>query len=111
MLSIPLFIGPSKHSVQSILCNVISSIFAMCPIPFIQVSHSSLKKLVETLTFQSAVEEADGESGEQSDRRKRGAAAAKAAAVDSGRKRPRRGQMEIEYEEEREDVRQPHEQQ
>lgn len=54
----------------------------------------------------SAGEEADEEGGKPSSSRKRGSAAAKAAADSSGRKRPRRGQMEIEYEEEREDTRQ-----
>lgn len=55
-----------------------------------------------------AEEEGNAEAGKPGDRRKRGASAAKAAADGSERKRPRRGQqMEIEYEEEREDVRVP----
>lgn len=55
-----------------------------------------------------ADEEGAAEAGKPADRRKRGAAAVKAAADAGGRKKARRGpQMEIEYEEEREDVRMP----
>lgn len=56
----------------------------------------------------SSDEEGSEEGAKPSERRKRGPPAARTAADASGRKRPRRGQqLEIEYEEEREDTRVP----